>query len=737
MNKKKYKIFLILGFFLANMMLHAQKLDSLLNVYRTTSSDTVKVKVLTKMGWALMYQDQDSAIKIGYLGNYIAFKSGNEKFIGKGLSALGVYYWMKGRLDSGLHYQERALRVFKKMKFADGIATALGNMAAIYNDMGEFNRSIGVFEKAYKIADSLGNKKSMSGIAQNLASNYLKLGKFPLAFERYNMALNIAKEMKDDVQIALVTGNMGGVYFYIKDYQKALYYYQKALELHKSLNNPMNIARETGNIGLTYLNLGEIDKALENLHLAMEYRDKMADSQGKASTLVHLGTTYYKKKDYVKAAEYFNHAIEISDKYGYMDMVSNATRDLGAVYFKLKQNNKAEQCFLKSLGIDSVSGDLSAVKMDYSSLADMYYKTGKFDKAYRYFIKYSIVKDSLFNSEKSKELGKQEAASEYDRLQAVTNAEHKMELEKQDAISKLEKQRQNIWLILISCVALGLSVIAVIIFSSLKLTRKQKLIIQEQKNIVENKNYEILDSITYAKRLQDAILVPETEFNQFFHDSFILYKPKDIVAGDFYWLHRVTNDLFLVAAADCTGHGVPGAMVSLVCSNALNRSVAEFHLQKPSDILDKTRELVLETFSKNHNEVKDGMDISLCLLNIKTGELEWSGANNSLAYFSGGQMKEIKADKQPVGHYFNSQPFTSYHVLLNKEDVIYLFTDGYADQFGGPKGKKLKYKQLFEYLTFISGMPCSAQKEYLDMKLEEWRGNLEQLDDICIIGIKV
>jgi serine phosphatase RsbU (regulator of sigma subunit) len=265
---------------------------------------------------------------------------------------------------------------------------------------------------------------------------------------------------------------------------------------------------------------------------------------------------------------------------------------------------------------------------------------------------------------------------------------------------------------------------------------ERTLEIVQQKALVEEKNKDILDSINYAKRLQDAILPPLNLIREFFQEAFVLYKPKDIVAGDFYWMERAGHTTF-IAAADCTGHGVPGALVSVVCSNALNRTVKEFHITETGKILDKVRELVLETFEKSENNVQDGMDISLFCINSNTREIHWSGAYNSLLYVQNNEMHEVDADKQPIGKVDKPIPFTTHILNLQKGDILYLFTDGYADQFGGPKGKKFRYKRFQEMLLENAGKTMDEQKNLLEVTFAQWKGNLDQVDDILVIGIKV
>jgi len=340
-----------------------------------------------------------------------------------------------------------------------------------------------------------------------------------------------------------------------------------------------------------------------------------------------------------------------------------------------------------------------------------------------------------------------------------------------------------------------------------KFTKKQLVLNEMLRFEVEEKNREILDSIEYALRIQTAILPPTRLVKQYLEDSFILYKPKDIVAGDFYWMESVElekerngeiekegkelenwrnselekvvdtqhnspnqqisnspisdNSLILFAACDCTGHGVPGAMVSVVCHNALNRAVREFGLTQPAAILDKTAEIVIENFSKSEEDIKDGMDISLCSYNTKTKELQWAGANNPLwilkrvdngkltidndtceqhspLSIDNYQLLETKADKQPIGMNENSKPFTNHSFNLNTGDVIYLFTDGFADQFGGETGeKKLTRKRFKEVLLSIQHLPMQEQRNALDNFIIDFRKEVEQIDDILVMGVRV
>ena len=299
---------------------------------------------------------------------------------------------------------------------------------------------------------------------------------------------------------------------------------------------------------------------------------------------------------------------------------------------------------------------------------------------------------------------------------------------------KLSQEVINVYFILAQLTVFMIIFFVILYFRSYTDAYENEL--EEKNRIISLKNHEIIDSIVYAKRLQEAIMPPITEISNQIPESFILYRPKDIVAGDFYFAEQ-KGDYFVVAAADCTGHGVPGAMVSMVCSNALNRAVNELNIIQPGEILDKVTELVVSTFKKSNHDVKDGMDISLCVINIKTKEVAWSGANNPLWFVSNNELTEIKATKQPVGKNETYKNFATHLLNLTTGSIIYLFTDGFADQFGGPQGKKFKYKQLSDLLLSNNNKPMNEQCELLDKAFTSWKGNLEQVDDVCVIGLKL
>jgi len=281
-----------------------------------------------------------------------------------------------------------------------------------------------------------------------------------------------------------------------------------------------------------------------------------------------------------------------------------------------------------------------------------------------------------------------------------------------------------------------LLLVTILMERSYSFLNMQMIRIHEQKIRIEEKQEEILDSIKYAKNLQNAILPPLKSIKTVFPDSFVFYKPKDIVAGDFYWIETIDEKVY-ITVADCTGHGVPGAMVSIMCSDALTKSVKELKLSHPSEILDKTDGLLEDHFSKSEEVVQDGMDLALCSVDLSTNKLEYAGANNPLYLIRNSEIIEFKANKQPVGRFIHKFPFTNHIIDIKKGDCIYLLTDGFPDQFGGPMGKKFKYKPMKELLISISGKPMIEQGKIVKETFEAWRDDMEQVDDVCFMGIRI
>ncbi|MBK9192058.1 MAG: SpoIIE family protein phosphatase [Crocinitomicaceae bacterium] len=264
--------------------------------------------------------------------------------------------------------------------------------------------------------------------------------------------------------------------------------------------------------------------------------------------------------------------------------------------------------------------------------------------------------------------------------------------------------------------------------------------IQYQKTLIEEKQIEILDSINYAQRIQRALLATDEILNKNLPEHFVFFQPKDIVSGDFYWAAETENNKFLLITADSTGHGVPGAIMSMLNISALEKAVDSDKLYEPADVLNSARTKIISTLAKDGSAEggKDGMDCSLIRFDFMKMEISFSGANDGIWIFRNGTMLEFEPDRMPVGKHLRDKiPFNQIEIPILKGDLIFMFTDGFADQFGGDKGKKFKYKSLKNVLIQNAHLSMNEQQQNLANVLQDWKGELEQVDDVCVIGIKI
>lgn len=590
------------------------------------------------------------------------------------------------------------------------------------------------FQLLKSIEHELIETKGDSVIIAKVKSGLLKY----LALKtRYEEAINILKEILPFFERNKLYNDAAYCYMIrsvisskINDPENDIKYAKIALDYYKKSNNIEGQVRILTNLCNAYNKFQMLDSAYNTLNTLFKYELKMSDSD-KYYFYQNFGNYYALTNKNISAIENYKKALILAEKEEMLDSRATILMLIGEAYLNLKEYTSAERYLNQSINLSRDNNLIFELNEAYDQLINMYEHKGDYKNAFLYKKVNDSIRNEIFNLEKINKINEYESQLQLSEKEKLI-AEKDLSLKKEQ-LHNIEAKSKITTLLFIVITCLLLIVFVFIIFFRAKKLNSE---IKHQKAIVEEKNKEITSSITYAKRIQNAILPPDSAYHSVFPNNFIFYLPKDIVAGDFYWLEQEGKNI-LFAAADCTGHGVPGAMVSVVCNNALNRSVREFHLKKPSEILDKVSFLVEETFEKSVNEVRDGMDITLCNINIDNLQLEYSGANNSLYLIRDQKLIEYKADRQPVGKYFKKKPFTNHVVQLEKNDTIYLFTDGYADQFGGPKGKKFMYKPFKELLIELSSLSVVEQKNKLETTFYNWKGDHEQMDDICIIGIQI
>lgn len=615
------------------------------------------------------------------------------------LNTLCIKFKNTGIYDSALFYGNNALQLSQQLNFNRGITSSYNKIGNIYISQGNYPTALDCYLKALKMNEELNNKKGIAINLGNIGLVYQNQEDNSKALNYFLRALKMAEELGHKQLQANTLSNIGNIYSLQADYTKSLYFLLKALKIAEELGNKNNYAAVLGNIGHNYYKQTNYSKALDYNFKILKIFEEIEDKEGIANSSGNIGSIYATTGKFKEAEVYFKKAIILYDDLGALNNLRIFEKELSQIYDTTAQ-------------IALSNGQFTKAAKNFK-LSILYYK------------KAVALKDTIFSQENKKELVRKEMNFEFEKKEAITKA-----------VAEGETRKQKIITFSVTGGLLMVMVFAGFIFRSLRVTKKQKLVIEQQKQLVEEHQKEIISSITYAKRLQEAILPPIPSIKKQFPESFILYNPKDVVAGDFYWMEIMDNIQF-IAAADCTGHGVPGAMMSVVCSNALNRAVKEFGLRDTGLILDKVTDLVLETFEKSDSNVKDGMDISILAYNKGNNQIQWSGANNPLWYIQNGNMFEIKADKQPIGLSDNRKPFTTHNITYSENSLFYLFTDGYADQFGGPKGKKFMYKKFKDNLTAICSLSLNEQEKALQTEFNGWKGSLEQVDDVTVIGVRV
>ncbi|MCO5267475.1 MAG: tetratricopeptide repeat protein [Brumimicrobium sp.] len=750
------KRILLLFFVILSCSLFGQtKIDSLLTELKRwdkkvgIEADSNLYNIYFNLGKEYISIEPDTAIY--YLQKSIFFAKNLKDALkeGESLNRQGWCYYIKSDNTKSLVYYQKSLSIAEKHQQSTQLknrakllkSTNLGNMGILHYMQGNYTEALDYYHKALQLAEEIGNKRNQAANYGNIGLIYKTQGDFSGALEYYFRALKIYEEIQDKKGQSNNLANIGSIYFRQDDYMKAKEYYLKAQKINEETGNKDNQATNLGNIGLIYHNQQDYSNALIFYMKAQNLFIELGNRRDLATNFLNIGDVYNAQNDYSKALEYYFKALYINEEIESKRSIAFSLGRIGLVYLKQHKHVEANKYLSQAIHLGEELGIINDLKDLYLNQSELYRQTNNYEEALKFYKKHITLRDSLNRAENQKASIEKEMQYEFDKKEVLQQAEQ----DKKDAIaSEISKKQvfQRNSVIVGFILMLGLAIVALRSYRNKRkdnqIISRQKEEVENQKDLVEEKNREIIDSITYARRIQSAILPPEELVRKHLPDSFILYKPKDIVAGDFYWMEQ-KGDILLFAAADCTGHGVPGAMVSVVCNHALNRSVREFNLTNPGEILDRTRELVIEEFEKSEEGVKDGMDISLCGINLKTNTLTWSGANNPLWIVrkDSPDVNELKANKQPIGKYVAPEPFDTHTIQLETGDSIYIFTDGYQDQFGGEKGKKFKAKNMRELILSLQNQPMDNQREAIDTAFEEWKQNHEQVDDVCVIGVRI
>jgi serine phosphatase RsbU (regulator of sigma subunit) len=629
----------------------------------------------------------------------------------------------------------------ERIGYGKGLAAAWRGFAAICKSRHQLDQSIEYFKKAASAYQAMKDQGGLAEMYGSIGNIYYEKGAYAQSTEYFLKALNIYEKQGDKRKIAGYSGNLGAIYESMGQPEKSIDFYNKALKINTELGDKQGIAINYVCLGNSYMDFKDSARALMYHFKALKLNEELGDSVYLSNNLSNIAATYERSKDYPKAIVFFQKAIEATASDDMQQKVTNL-QNMGELYIKLKQYRKAEACLLKNEKLLEVYNAMNVKDKNAEFLSALYDSLGDHKRSLHYYRQHIQWRDSIYNNENNKKITESHLQFEYAKKAAADSI--RVAEDKKVVAARL-KQEKTQRFALYGGLALT-ALFAGFMFNRFRITNRQKKIIelqeketQQQKQIIEQKHKEITDSINYAERIQRSFLATKELLDRNLQEYFVLFKPKDVVSGDFYWAGNLKNGHFALVTADSTGHGVPGAIMSLLNITSIETSIRE-GLTAPSDILNETRKTIIERLKNDGSEEggKDGMDGSLCVFDFPNRKLYIAAAYNPVWIVRSNKVTEVKPDNMPVGkHDKQDIPFTEHTFDLQKGDVVYTLTDGFPDQFGGPGGKKFMTKKLRELLAANAHLPLEQQKQLLEETFGDWMGTMEQVDDVCILGIRL
>lgn len=676
-------------------------------------------------------------------------KEGNEEGKARAQSRMAAACLFIGDYNRSIELNELSERYFIATKDASALATCYGNIGIAYKRLGKLFLAIQYQNKSMAEEKKVGNKKGIASCVNAIGNIYFTQGDFANALKNYFEALKIQQETNYHAGISHALSNIGLVFKKQGDYKKALSYSYRSLYYDKLESNKQEQAISLSNIGDIYFKIGLLDSAALSFNQGISIFKEIDDQTGLADIYSSLGLLMEKKRLTDSAYQYHSRSLAIYQKQNMSDGEAVEYFNLAQCMMNKGNRSKALELAQRSLVISEKIGSLESMELAEEFLSAIYEQSGEHGKALLHFKKYTLYKDSLYNIEKTKDVTRNELKFEFEREAEKDSLEnvHKAQIkDEQLRVSALEIKQQRTKGYLLWGGVVVLLLFGGFMYNRFKVTSEQKKIIEQQKviveaqkHLVEEQQQEIRDSINYAKRIQSSFMASEAQLKERLSEHFVLFRPKDVVSGDFYWAD-ITQEKVFLCVGDSTGHGIPGAFMSLLNLSLLNEALLSKHYTETNLILDFVRRILILGLKPDESGQggNDGMDCVTIRLDLKNLKLQFSGANNPLWLVRKGTTITLTPDKMPVGRSPKQDiSFTSKEMDLEHGDVLYLFTDGFPDQFGGPKGKKFKYKQMEEYLLSIHMLPMQTQHDLLLKKFLEWKGDLEQVDDVCVMGIRV
>lgn len=704
--------FLLMVSQFSNQDLYSQNrtADSLMSIIHGSAPSERKISAYVSLARYYIIQDSDNAIKYAYKAADLSKKIKNDTLLSGAYNVLGQVYHRNGDYGKALGTFGLELSVLEKLKDSLHIGNSYNNLAVVSHEMGDNLSALTHNLNALSVRESIGDNRGVASTYHNIGLIYDEQGKKKLALENYFKALEIKETISIDA----------------------------ALETYM-------------NIGTVYNELDSVDLALKYLEKAKNVSERIRDTFMLAVSEINIGDVYLNKEDYYRASDHYSLALRISEKNNNNFLKAHALSSLGNLHFKQKKYSSAILFFRKSVDLFEGMGMRVKSMEDYKMLAANYFEKEDYFRAYQNLAKFINIKDTIQDQNNQKLIA--EMQEKYNTTQKEQQIKM-MEVEAQVKDLEIDKHKTQsryslIVGIVLFVIVILLIVLAIQFYNNIQARKKNNSILQEKNDIIEHQKDDLilernrmLESIRYAKRIQNSFLIPESHLKDYFSDSFILYEARDIVSGDFYWFSKVEGK-YIVAAVDCTGHGVPGAFMSMLGNRLLNEIVNVMGITTPNLIIEKLHKSIVKDLRQDESDQsQDGMDMFIYSIDPKNGELEYSGAKSKAILIEDNNLEVLKTTAEPVGGKRTNEKsierkYKLFKRTLKKNSILYSFSDGYSDQFGGPEKLKYGSKKFRNLLYQIHTLPFDKQKKMLYENIGKWKGDLNQVDDMLVLGIKI
>ncbi len=784
-------IFLKVLFLLVFSALARQSdLEKLKSEWEETENDSLRIELFLQMGKVFRQHDLDSAAyfygqALELVNQNIENTQGNQKKIyrklkHKTLRQTGNMYLEWSEYNKSLEFRDRSLKIAKQLADTAQIIFEYIGVGNLYYLMGKWPDAAGFFYNAYEFLEEFENPAYEARVYHSLGNVKYMMGGFAQATEYYHKAINYYS-LEGTQGVGECYLGLGNIFYEQNDLSRAHSYYKEALNFFEQENHLPGKLNALLNIGNIKLAKGKPEEASVEYERSLTIARESGDRVGIGNCYINMAMVHSAREDFDNAISYYQQGLEVFRSIDNLQGKAKAMINMASLYIRSGDYIKALELSTQSLPIAKDIQALDEQRIVYRNLFRIYQELSNYEKALDFHQKYKMISDSITSLESRKDINRLEALYQHDKMQQQVDLQNAL-LEKRDAEiqqQNLEVSRQRLQRNGFLIGVLLLTFFSGVIYFNLRQRKKANRLLEKQKKeiekfnrklslqnqeikatrdelamqklIIEQKNQKLLSSIRYAQNIQNALLPEKPLMNKLLKEYFLLFKPREIVSGDFYWV-GAQNGKTIFALADSTGHGVPGAFMSMLGLSFLNEVLARKDFSHPEKLLAQMREYIINALHQQTGKTgqNDGLDVALVMMDHGKNSIEFAGArcpvyigtqnsirvNGELLNDPDCSVKKIKADLMPVAYHLKMEPFTNYLIELNPGDMIYLMTDGFADQFGGYGKERFTSRKVKRLLENIYNLPVQEQKRSMEEAFFSWKGKNEQVDDVSILGVR-